>query len=82
MRQKIIADKETHEDEVIHNAFEVNLKWNIRNSHLIFQILSKGPNVEKLQNMVKLGKQGPKKTLKKAKKIGGVAAAVYRYTIG
>lgn len=80
MRQKIIADKKTHEDEVIHNAFKVDLKLNIRNSHLIFQILSQGPNVEKLQNMAKLGKKGPK-TLNKAT-IGGVAAARYHYTIG
>lgn len=50
MWQKIIANKETHEDEIIHNALKIDLKGKIRDSHFIFQILSESPNVEKLQN--------------------------------
>lgn len=49
MWQEIIANKETHEDEIIHNTFEINLEWRVRNCHLMLQILPKSPDVEKLQ---------------------------------
>jgi hypothetical protein len=53
MWKKIIANKKTHEDEIINDAFKVNLERRIWHFELIFQVLPKSPDIQELQSIVR-----------------------------
>lgn len=54
--KKIIANKEAYENEIIHNALQVNLKGRIRDSKFIIQVFPQSPDIKKLQHITKIAK--------------------------
>jgi hypothetical protein len=49
MWKKIVANKKAHEDEIVNNAFKIYLESRIWHFELVFQVLPKGPDIQKLQ---------------------------------